>query len=156
VSTNSYSLRCARPFFTHTSAQLKAGQGKKSQVCEPCSEKLWQFRPFKVQPSKLNVSELFDKPTNLFCRDFFREVESKYIPTLKAGWSLWVPAHVLNFALVPTKHRILYANVVSIGGCFLLSRAAAGDFSKNKQPAQQMERYSGDMEAMMDINVKLD
>jgi hypothetical protein len=30
---------------------------------------------------------------------------------------------------VPTRHRILYANVVSIFGTYLLSRAAAGDFS---------------------------
>ena len=39
---------------------------------------------------------------------------------------------VLNFAFVPTHHRVLYANAVSVAGTYLLSRAAAGDFSTKK------------------------
>lgn len=62
--------------------------------------------------------------------EYSHELQQKLWPTLKAGWMLWPAAHVVNFALVPTHHRILYANVVSVAGTFLLSRAAAGDFSK--------------------------
>ena len=65
--------------------------------------------------------------------EYFRELEQKLWPTLKAGWMLWPAAHVINFAFVATEHRILYANVVSVAGTFLLSKAAAGDFSKGKQ-----------------------
>ena len=61
--------------------------------------------------------------------EYFKELEQKLWPTLKAGWSLWPAAHVINFALIPTHHRILYANVVSVAGTYLLSRASAGDFS---------------------------
>lgn len=61
---------------------------------------------------------------------YFSELEKKLWPTLKAGWMLWPAAHVINFAMVPTHHRILYANVVSVAGTYLLSKAAAGDFSK--------------------------
>jgi protein Mpv17 len=63
-------------------------------------------------------------------REYFHELDQKLWPTIKAGWSLWPAAHSINFALVPTQHRILYANVVSIAGTFLLSKAAAGEFSK--------------------------
>lgn len=31
-----------------------------------------------------------------------------------ASWKLWVPAHIFNFAFVPTEQRILYANLVSV------------------------------------------
>ena len=81
-----------------------------------------------------------------------QELERKYLPTLQAGWKLWPAAHVINFALVPTQHRILYANVVSVAGTYILSRAAAGDFSgkpgeKGQQPNEVL--FDG-------VNVKLD
>ena len=80
------------------------------------------------------------------------------MPTVVAGWSLWVPAHFVNFALVPTQHRVLYANFVSIGGCFLLSRAAAGDYSGKKPSAPPGPRIvpEGGMEVLLDVNVKVD
>ena len=62
-------------------------------------------------------------------RELRAELRKKYRPTLLAGWCLWPAANLASFALVPTRHRILYANVVSIFGTYLLSRAAAGDFS---------------------------
>ena len=68
---------------------------------------------------------------------YVHELQEKLWPTLKAGWMLWPAAHVVNFALIPTHHRILYANVVSVAGTFLLSRAAAGDFSK-KGPGEKV------------------
>lgn len=84
------------------------------------------------------------------------------MPTVVSGWSLWVPAHILNFAVIPTQHRILYANVISIGGCFLLSRASSGEYSKKKMrktapplhPAPILAE--GEIEVLMDVNVKID
>jgi protein Mpv17 len=66
-------------------------------------------------------------------KEYLSELRQKLWPTLKAGWSLWPAAHVINFAFVPTQHRILYANVVSVAGTYLLSKAAAGDYSKGKE-----------------------
>lgn len=65
--------------------------------------------------------------------EFVEEVKDKFAPTLIAGYKLWPAAHLINFALVPPNQRILYANVVSIAGTYLLSRAAAGDFSKKTE-----------------------
>lgn len=35
-------------------------------------------------------------------------------PALQMNWTIWVPAQVLNFALVPLKFQVLFANVVSL------------------------------------------
>ena len=88
------------------------------------------------------------------------ELQEKLLPTLKAGWSLWPVAHVVNFAFVPTQHRILYANFVSVAGTFLLSRAAAGDFSPKaktkEEEAAARERRRHPNEVLLDVNVKID
>ena len=52
---------------------------------------------------------------------------------MQANYMLWPLAHAINFAFVPTRHRVLCANVVSVAGTYLLSRAAAGDFSKPRE-----------------------
>ena len=81
-----------------------------------------------------------------------RELQQKLWPTLKAGWTLWPAAHVINFAFVPTQHRILYANIVSIAGTFLLSRAAAGDYTHSRKGSAGMPN-----EVLFDgVTVKLD
>jgi hypothetical protein len=67
--------------------------------------------------------------------EYVPEIQAKYADTMVAGWKLWIPAHVINFAFVPNRQRILYANVISIAGTYILSRAQAGDFSSSK--AQQ-------------------
>lgn len=90
-------------------------------------------------------------------RELKQELTQKYVPTLYAGWSLWPAAHLINFAFVPTQHRILYANVVSVGGSFLLSRAAAGDYSSGKSGAstKSLSKAEG-REVLLDVNVKID
>ncbi|KAG7668577.1 hypothetical protein Ndes2526B_g03803 [Nannochloris sp. 'desiccata'] len=93
-------------------------------------------------------------------KEYFSELDKKLWPTLKAGWCLWPAAHVLNFALVPTQHRILYANVVSVAGTFLLSKAAAGDFSKGKEvglPSGMRRRSDRPNEVLFDgVSIKYD
>lgn len=60
-------------------------------------------------------------------RDCIKEVKQKWGPTTYASWKLWIPAHIFNFAVVPTQQRILYANVISVAGTYILSRCAAED-----------------------------
>ncbi len=37
------------------------------------------------------------------CREYVPEMQQKYVPTLLAGYRLWIPAHIVNFALVPNR-----------------------------------------------------
>jgi protein Mpv17 len=64
--------------------------------------------------------------------ELVRELHDKFVPTMLAGYKLWPAAHVINFAFVPTSQRILFANVVSVAGTYILSRAAAGDYSAKR------------------------
>ncbi|GAB4816532.1 hypothetical protein N2152v2_003578 [Parachlorella kessleri] len=80
-------------------------------------------------------------------RQLRRELRDKYLPTMVANWKLWPAAHIINFAFVPTEQRILFANVVSVLGVYILSRAAAGDFSgaagaKRRPWQQHLQRRS--------------
>lgn len=93
--------------------------------------------------------------------EYISELQQKYVPTLIAGWKLWPAAHVINFAFIPTQHRILYANVVSVAGTYILSRAAAGDYSVSREvPAvtgSEKRRRGGNNEVLFDgVNVKMD
>ncbi|PRW61349.1 hexose phosphate transport isoform A [Chlorella sorokiniana] len=97
--------------------------------------------------SKLVIDQFMFAPTCTLLFYFYKvvtegrpsecvpEIQAKYADTMVAGWKLWIPAHVINFAFVPNRQRILYANVISIAGTYILSRAQAGDFSSSK--AQQ-------------------
>jgi len=49
------------------------------------------------------------------------KVRRDALPTLRAGWSFWVPASSVNFAFVPTKHQVLYMSACSIVWNVILS-----------------------------------
>jgi len=68
-------------------------------------------------------------------KEYREEIRQKYVPTLLAGWQLWVPAHVVNFLFVATQHRVLYTNVVAVGGTYVLSKASnmGGDIRGGKK-----------------------
>ena len=48
--------------------------------------------------------------------------QAKLVPTIIANYVLWPAAHFVNFRFVPTEHRILYNNCVSV-------RSAISDLS---------------------------
>lgn len=72
--------------------------------------------------------------------DYPQELADKFVPTMVANYKLWPAAHIINFAFVPPSQRILYANCVSVLGTYVLSRAAAGDYSKKKTGGLHPER----------------
>ena len=41
------------------------------------------------------------------------EWKDKFLPTYAVGLSLWVPAQLLNFLLVPPAYRVIYIAVIS-------------------------------------------
>ncbi|KAI7837431.1 hypothetical protein COHA_008743 [Chlorella ohadii] len=83
--------------------------------------------------------------------EYVPEIQAKFADTMVAGWKLWIPAHVINFAFVPNRQRILYANVISIAGTYILSRAQAGDFSSSKaQKGGEARPHRGSTEVVWD------
>lgn len=41
-------------------------------------------------------------------------IQEKIMPTLYANWKVWPMVHVVNFALIPPRQRILYINIVAL------------------------------------------
>lgn len=41
-------------------------------------------------------------------------IQEKFWPTLTAGYAVWIPAHIVNYSLVPLQQRVLYVNVVNV------------------------------------------
>ena len=42
------------------------------------------------------------------------EAQSRWWSTLQANWRLWVPAQLINFAVVPIHFQVLFANGVAV------------------------------------------
>lgn len=40
---------------------------------------------------------------------------------VKTSWKFWPAAHTINFALIPTQHRLLYVNTLQVGYNMILS-----------------------------------
>ncbi|PAV21604.1 integral membrane mpv17 pmp22 [Pyrrhoderma noxium] len=43
-----------------------------------------------------------------------KRVENAYVPTLIRNWGVFIPAQIVNFALVPTHMRFVFVGVVSL------------------------------------------
>ncbi|THH04331.1 hypothetical protein EW145_g5604 [Phellinidium pouzarii] len=43
-----------------------------------------------------------------------KRVEAAYVPTLLRNWGVFIPAQIINFALVPTHMRFVFVGVVSL------------------------------------------
>jgi protein Mpv17 len=72
--------------------------------------------------------------------EYASELKQKYVPTLQAGYQLWIPAHMVNFMFVPSQHRVLYTNVIAVAGTYVLSRAAAGEQAKVEEKPRSWRR----------------
>lgn len=44
-----------------------------------------------------------------------RKVETTWWPTVQTNWLVWPAVQAVNFTFLPLQHRVLFANVVSIG-----------------------------------------
>lgn len=50
-----------------------------------------------------------------------RDLPRTSFDLMKAGWRLWVPAHLLTYGLVPTNFRLAWVDVVEVGWVLILS-----------------------------------
>lgn len=54
--------------------------------------------------------------------DIMDEVKQKAWRLYAAEWVVWPPAQILNFYILPTKYRVLYDNIISLGYDIYTSR----------------------------------
>lgn len=47
--------------------------------------------------------------------NFKTEVKDKFMKLYQAEWVIWPPAQIINFYYLPTRYRVLYDNVISLG-----------------------------------------
>ena len=53
--------------------------------------------------------------------------KDKLVQSLAVAYKLWPLAHVLNFSMIPSRHRVLYINVVAVGWTTILARISQDD-----------------------------
>eukprot|EP00761_Pharyngomonas_kirbyi_P004954 gb/GECH01004959.1/.p1 GENE.gb/GECH01004959.1/~~gb/GECH01004959.1/.p1 ORF type:complete len:250 (+),score=54.66 gb/GECH01004959.1/:1-750(+) len=47
-------------------------------------------------------------------RNIVSQLSVSFLPTMIMDWQVWPAANLVNFALIPQQHRVLYSNVVSL------------------------------------------
>ena len=52
------------------------------------------------------------------------KLSKDWLPTLMTNYSVWIPAQLINFKVVPPQLRVLWANVVGFFWSIYLSNAA--------------------------------
>ncbi|CAM9718156.1 unnamed protein product [Discosporangium mesarthrocarpum] len=49
------------------------------------------------------------------------KIEADLATAVMGSWTVWIPAHTVNFAFIPTSQRLLYINTIQIGYNMFLS-----------------------------------
>ena len=44
-----------------------------------------------------------------------QKLDTTWWPTLQTNWMVWPFVQMINFTFLPLQHRVLFANVISIG-----------------------------------------
>ena len=52
------------------------------------------------------------------------KLEQDWAPTIVMNWKIWIPAQLVNFWIIPTNLRVLFANVVALAWTTYLSYAS--------------------------------
>lgn len=53
--------------------------------------------------------------------EYFEKLKADLQTAVQGSWTVWVPAHIINFAFVPSSQRLLYINSIQIGYNVFLS-----------------------------------
>ena len=59
--------------------------------------------------------------------DICVKLQRDWFTLVKASWSLWFVAHLINFSVVPLHWRVIYANVVSTGWAVFMSKMMSNE-----------------------------
>jgi len=53
--------------------------------------------------------------------DYVKKISQDLQTAVMGSWAVWVPAHTINFAFIPSSQRLLYINTIQIGYNIFLS-----------------------------------
>ncbi|CAM9287316.1 unnamed protein product [Ectocarpus sp. 4 AP-2014] len=53
--------------------------------------------------------------------DIQKKIKNDLATAVMGSWTVWIPAHTINFKFVPTSQRLLYINTIQIGYNIFLS-----------------------------------
>lgn len=77
--------------------------------------------------SRVAADQLFFTPTHLTCfltsmaimegTDPIEKLRTTFLTSYKANLTIWPAVQGFNFSIVPLDYRVLFVNVVSLGGC---------------------------------------
>lgn len=53
--------------------------------------------------------------------DIQKKIKNDLATAVMGSWTVWIPAHTINFKFVPTSQRLLYINTIQVSSlsCFL-------------------------------------
>lgn len=46
--------------------------------------------------------------------DIQKKIKNDLATAVMGSWTVWIPAHTINFAFVPTSQRLLYINTIQV------------------------------------------
>ena len=52
---------------------------------------------------------------------YVQKIKQDLKTAVMGSWAVWVPAHTVNFAFIPSSQRLLYINTIQIGYNIFLS-----------------------------------
>jgi protein Mpv17 len=53
--------------------------------------------------------------------EYVNKIKADLKTAVQGSWTVWVPAHILNFAFIPSSQRLLYINSIQVGYNVFLS-----------------------------------
>ncbi|CAM9169623.1 unnamed protein product [Ascophyllum nodosum] len=83
--------------------------------------------------------------------DIQKKIKNDLATAVMGSWTVWIPAHTINFKFVPTSQRLLYINTIQIGYNIFLSflgnrKTEEPDVKLSLMPETGVERLAEDID----------
>ena len=65
--------------------------------------------------------------------DYTNKIKADLKTAVMGSWSVWIPAHTINFAFIPPSQRLLYINTIQIGYNVFLSFLGNREVEEKKE-----------------------